>query len=729
MKLSLGVNQFFDDDGTPLDAGRITVHAHDSDTALDIYTLEGDEYVLSDNPLLTSNDGRVPGLYFEAQVVDVVVEKQNLDGTFETLDTYNAGYSLAQAKVETRVDTVSELDSVDPAATQAVTVLGFYRAGDCPERTYVWDPNLTQSADGGYLRSSNVDSNGRWVLLWGCDVLPASVYGVIPGQHEENLVKLLGYPTSVGSFHEATARTIRFTSGTYTTTVALSTDKVVLADPGVVFMSNRISCDSLRIDQDVTGPVGKFYFRNADARACLSWFSSLEVFLRCGARVLEFNDASREFELSENVIVTDKILVGCGDTVAITGEMSLTFTNCTWQPVGGTPVLSHEGQVVLNNCTVSDRDIQADNVVCNSCHLDIASFDSADTYVAWARSNGATVLDLQGRGIGTLASTNGFDIVRNGSATVLNVTSNVTLQDMTISTLKPDSSNSTVTMSGCHVNTVYAQYPNWTYSISDSSIYGDLPFRSLSARGSSFAGLVQKFGEVGSCSIVDCKVSGDITTSNFSAQGCTLLGTVWTREYSDTITCSFIGCDIVGTQVIRPGEDSEGTVKVNGAWTGNRWLGQFLTVQHRYDDADNTDYLSSSSAQHTWMYVGNTGNCLQEFNQATTLKVQRRQQDKPAEHWGALSYQLHVFGFGLDIPGEFRLVDHIGQSSPVDSTGRDWAITVPREDSSYATSIMRDSVSDYWSARIRESYTVQESGTAVDETVTAYVTFSKFGTV
>ena len=76
MKISLSTNQFFDDKGAPLSAGRITVFLHDSDTPCTVYTLAGEIYSEAVNPILTSEDGRIPTLFFDAAVVDVKVENE-----------------------------------------------------------------------------------------------------------------------------------------------------------------------------------------------------------------------------------------------------------------------------------------------------------------------------------------------------------------------------------------------------------------------------------------------------------------------------------------------------------------------------------------------------------------------------------------------------------------------------------------------------------------------------
>ena len=81
MYCSLGQNQFFDDAGAPLSAGRVKIYAKGSDTLLPIYEDNGDGFVPAQNPVITANDGRIPTVFWPAALVDVVVEKSNGDGT------------------------------------------------------------------------------------------------------------------------------------------------------------------------------------------------------------------------------------------------------------------------------------------------------------------------------------------------------------------------------------------------------------------------------------------------------------------------------------------------------------------------------------------------------------------------------------------------------------------------------------------------------------------------
>lgn len=201
MYCSLGQNQFFDDAGVPISAGRVKIYAKGSDTLLPIYEDNGDGFVPTQNPVITANDGRIPTVFWPAALVDVVVERSNGDGTYTELDSYVAGVDMSGSAAESGVATIAELRTVKPSAGMCVNVDGYYRSGDCPSRRYLWVENASNYDDGGYIIASTVDNGGRWVMLWEGERLPASLYGVMCGhigyERKENIGNLFDVGKSV----------------------------------------------------------------------------------------------------------------------------------------------------------------------------------------------------------------------------------------------------------------------------------------------------------------------------------------------------------------------------------------------------------------------------------------------------------------------------------------------------------------------------------------------------
>jgi hypothetical protein len=200
MYCSLGQNQFFDDAGAPLSAGRVKIYAKGSDTLLPIYEDNGDGFVPAQNPVITANDGRIPTVFWPAALVDVVVEKSNGDGTYTELDSYVAGLDLTPADSTLAVSSIAELRLTTPGENLVVDVDGYYEFGDSPSRKYIWVQGLANTDDGGYVIASGVDNSGRWIMLWeGHDELPASIYGVIPGGNGTAMTANIANLFAVGS--------------------------------------------------------------------------------------------------------------------------------------------------------------------------------------------------------------------------------------------------------------------------------------------------------------------------------------------------------------------------------------------------------------------------------------------------------------------------------------------------------------------------------------------------
>lgn len=212
MYCSLPENQLFDDEGVPLSNGRVTVYAKGSDTPVSLFVNSGNEFVPALNPYPTANDGRIPTLFWNAALVDVKLEKSNGNGSYTELDTFVAGINYAQLEAAAGVGTISDLKSIKPSAGMVVDVNGYYVAGDCPPRKYLWVTNASNTDDGGYVIASLVDNGGRWLMLWEGETLPVSIYGVML-DNLTNINNALNYPN-------------RVTAGS----VTITTPKVALLD-------------------------------------------------------------------------------------------------------------------------------------------------------------------------------------------------------------------------------------------------------------------------------------------------------------------------------------------------------------------------------------------------------------------------------------------------------------------------------------------------------------------
>lgn len=323
MKIGFNPESIVGLDGKPL-VGRVTLYAHDSDDIIDVYTLEGDTFVQAENPQLLNGAGRLDEtLFFDAAIVDVMIERyvgaegqmsvESPDSDFEQFDRFEIGFDLGSLAVRASVDTVAELMNTDPESG-IVNVVGYYAVGDCVPRTYYWDEDSVNDIDGGYVVGSNVSDTGRWILLWGDEMMPSSVYGIVPGSNESNINALLTYPSVVGSFLQKTAPAVRFLPGAYNSNVAFSSAKVVEFDSGAKFSSATFSIPKMDVIGPVNDYVADFVLTDTTSVAHSAWFRSAAGFWGCGAKSM-YIDSTNHFvnsSLSSAVNVQNANVFGKG---------------------------------------------------------------------------------------------------------------------------------------------------------------------------------------------------------------------------------------------------------------------------------------------------------------------------------------------------------------------------------------------------------------------------------
>ena len=435
MKLSLAPSQYFDIDGTPLASGRLRIYMHDSDTPAEVFTLEGETYTAATNPVILDDAGEVHStIWWEAAIVDVMVDRRNADGGYMQVSQFQAGFQLPDSKNDTVVDGISGLRTADPGLG-TVLVIGYDSDVVAPPRHYIYDPDCTDSGDDGIIVDSDVeDADGKWILLWDDEKLPCTVYGIKPG-HEANISAFIGYPDVVGSFGIQTPKIPRFLEGTYTSNTTFSTTKALYFDKGAQFTRADFVCRAAVIP-DSDDYVADFRFSDLHATAHSSWFRSVNGFWYSNAATL--------------VIDTDNHFT---DTL-VPYSITIQGTNI----VGNTPLQTTYGTgacLQLQNCTVVGKvfrpgqDIirissQAGDgmftvagawdpgLISDGHHVqydlapDLDMFENADRWVAVMVERKSRlgslftteVLDLQGRTLAngvSLNATNGFTGIRNGS--------------------------------------------------------------------------------------------------------------------------------------------------------------------------------------------------------------------------------------------------------------------------------------------------------------------------
>ena len=295
MKLSLPNDVYIvRETGLPVE-GRMKVYLHESDTYADVYTLEGSAYVQAENPQLLHAGLPEASLFTDTGLYDIVIEQyigeegqmsvESPDSDFSRIDEFQWGLDFdPEQYVTNRVDTMAELRQVDPSL-KAVTVLWYDGPGDCMPRTYWWDAAATNDEDGGYVIASDVSDTGRWILMWGDEMMPACVYGV-SASDSANMNLLLNYPATVGSFLLKTAPIVRIPAGTYTTGVTYATAKELAFDRGAKFTGATFRCPKVTMLGGNSSYVADFVFTAPGMEAHSSWFRTVQAFWHCGAQTM-----------------------------------------------------------------------------------------------------------------------------------------------------------------------------------------------------------------------------------------------------------------------------------------------------------------------------------------------------------------------------------------------------------------------------------------------------------
>ena len=431
------------DSGLPVE-GRIKIYLHDSDDLARVYTLEGQSYVEAANPQLIHTGYPDASLFVDVGLYDIVVEKyfgtegemsvDSPDSDFVQMAVYEFGLDMdIESMTRNEVDTIDELRSTDPSM-HCVRVLWYSEPGDCVPRTYVWDPDSVNQEDGGYVIGSDISDSGRWILVWGDEILPASIYGCKPGD-ESNIPLLINYPATVGSFALRTAPCVRFQAGDWQTTVGLATEKELCFDGGARFVASEITCPRIRVFGTFTSYIADFTFTDTSTVAHSSWFKTVFGFLTCHSKHLTIDAAN--FFAGTNL----------GGPVDLEGV--------TWEANGRLPVF-------VNKVWVRSTSLNT---------LLVSNFAYALNYVNALKADGARECDLEGRYVQNL-NLDGFQVARNIQCGTLSMETradlalyNVTAESATLRGL----SNGSIGLSRCDIGGLMVFNCRY-FDVQDSSV-------------------------------------------------------------------------------------------------------------------------------------------------------------------------------------------------------------------------------------------------------------------
>lgn len=483
MKIALGNAPYIDPrNGLPVE-GRLTVYMADSNILADVFTLEGTQFVQTVNPLLLHGGYTDDSLFANLGLYRIKVEKyigpegsmsvESPDEYFEQIGVYETGMDANPSEnVSTTVGTLQDLATVDPSVG-SVTVLWHDSVGDCCPRTYFWDASAEDDVDGGYVVGSDLSNTGRWILLWGDEILPCTVYGVTP-ENTGNLNLLLNYPLLVGSFHIVTAPCVRFLPGDYDVYSTFVTDKELCFDDGARFTAATFTCPCARTFGGNSSYVADFNFTDKATVAHSSWFRSVYSFWTCGASTLII-DATNYFTnkmVSSSAHVNQATIVGRTRIDATYGANGyLYIENCT---IVGERIFSPSLDRIRfrlmefsQNWFTSTDYTQYDFGLLSQGHrlqlrtvadvntIRIEGFPkSPNTYVLAVLADGQTTLDCKGAAVSNILADNSqFSTIRNMDYTgYISDSACNNWQNVTVSgTLAFVGSSRNVYMKGCNI--------------------------------------------------------------------------------------------------------------------------------------------------------------------------------------------------------------------------------------------------------------------------------------
>lgn len=500
MKIGFNPGSIVDASGAPLQ-GRVLVYVHDSLEKKDIFTLQGSEYVASENPVLLDTTGRISTtLFFDVGVVDVLVQKyvgapgqladDSPDEDFEDFDRFEAGFDFDPTQAgTTEVETIADLKDIENPSG-VVRVNCYTTPGDTFQRYYLWNPNCTASEDGGCVIADSHDASGMWCYLCEGDCIKSSVYGIKPGTDETNLGAFCGAPLSVmGTYTVKYPISLYVESGTYSTNMSyfINDDRKVVFSCKSKFTGASFYAPSIDVDGYCSDYVADFYFSNQTGKstAYLSWYRTAFAFWASRAKTLVLDD---DANLSSNVIDGTPSIYGA----TVISQYEITF-NFTFQPTSRIAFygVTFIGRFMFNGSTfvgIFDECNFSDRLFSNSSNIDFGTLannhrvevrnweitDSHDpnVWLAWANAAGVTIADLCGRLVTNLYNSN-IQEFRNGVFQGGTVSTNVNVKFTDIGgsvVVYPTSAGKSLTLDHCNNVNISSGTPFSSIVARDSNV-------------------------------------------------------------------------------------------------------------------------------------------------------------------------------------------------------------------------------------------------------------------
>lgn len=621
MKIGFNPGSIVDASGAPLQ-GRVLVFVHDSLEKKDIFTMQGSEYVASENPVLLDTTGRIPTtLFFDVGVVDVLVQKyvgepghladESPDEDFEDFDRFEAGFDFDPEKDAARtVETIADLKDIENPSG-VVRVNCYTTPGDTFPRYYLWNPNCSASEDGGCVIADDHDASGKWCYLCEGDSIKSSVYGIKPGTDEANIGAFCQVPLSVSGDYVITyPSSLYFERGVYsltTSSIAVTNNRTAVFSCGAKFptatvIAYDIDVDGVCLNHDYIADfvIPQSQYENA-ATIRSSWCRTIGGFWSSGAKhlILDRNHLSNDV-ITNKIDISDAIVEGVyfASTYTFTSGAYLNFDKCHF--VGAKWIFHESDFLKFSGCNFSDDMFWSINpssvdfgAISQGHHIEVDNWKitdalNANVWLAWQATQSFTTIDLCGRVVSHIINEN-LNEIKNGvvtggirvksTMTIRNVYGNPGLYNATVNSGTVRIIDSVVSInSGATFDSIYAQ----NSYVSASTI--DTTTTSYTQSGGSFTGAFKCAGwdassgthangnevnlrnvvlDVGNFSWFDC----------LRMNNCTVNNPIHVIPYEDGgslwLDVSFVGNTFGNNGYIAFGDSSVGNADIHGVKVKN----------------------------------------------------------------------------------------------------------------------------------------------------------------
>lgn len=394
-----------------------------TNTLAPIYTLNNNQFVIAENPIILNDFSRVDNTIFGNGILQARLYFED-----KFIRDWQVGIETSDIKNDTIVFGIDGLKEAN-IELETIDVIGYWNNFDCERRTYYWDSECEQTSDNGYIVSSNHTENGRWILKFDLEYLPSTYYGVYPG-HESNINALLNYVDKVGSIENPTAPGIYFIKGSYTgSSVSLITDKKILIDSDTKFSRETIECSNLEIIGNVLDNICDFKINGGTVHS--SWFRTITGFLTSGADTFIIDETNyfEDTNIENTIELTNKILeFNTRLPITYLNNVRLKLDNCI---LIGKGFFNNTDRLQFLNSIIHDEwwsnEIDWSNTVLARTSglnkLDINNFIDPKKFMAAKVADGWTDIDFENRRVNSIEIPETVTMVSNLEADSIEVNS------------------------------------------------------------------------------------------------------------------------------------------------------------------------------------------------------------------------------------------------------------------------------------------------------------------